>query len=116
MYLDRQHGMNWRAESLRSRKMRTQAFCIGSMHSINKNANAYKNIKLIAEIRPGTLSEVTGTESFIIFDGQITDTEKQWRILCQKNVNEINVKPLIINLRNGLYNVMMVPPKAKISV
>jgi putative DNA primase/helicase len=36
----------------------------------------------------------------------ITDTVGQWRMLIRKPVREINCNPFILNLRNGLYNVM----------
>lgn len=36
----------------------------------------------------------------------INDTVGQWRMLIQKPVQEINCNPYIINLRNGLYNVL----------
>lgn len=37
---------------------------------------------------------------------QITDAEKQWRLLVQQDIREINANPYIINVRNGLYNVL----------
>jgi putative DNA primase/helicase len=37
---------------------------------------------------------------------QISDAEHQWRIQIDKSVREINVNPYIINLKNGLYNVL----------
>ena len=37
---------------------------------------------------------------------QITDAEKQWRLLAQKDIRELNANPYIINVRNGLYNVL----------
>ena len=37
---------------------------------------------------------------------QIADAEKQWRLLIQRNVHELNANPYIINLKNGLYNVL----------
>ncbi len=36
----------------------------------------------------------------------IRDTEWQWQILVDKTVREINVNPYLINLKNGLYNVL----------
>lgn len=36
----------------------------------------------------------------------ITDTVGQWRMLIRKAVREINCNPFIVNLRNGLYNVL----------
>jgi len=36
----------------------------------------------------------------------ITDSVGQWRILIRKAVREINSNPFIINVRNGLYNVL----------
>lgn len=36
----------------------------------------------------------------------IRDAEWQWQILVDKTVREINVNPYLINLKNGLYNVM----------
>jgi putative DNA primase/helicase len=36
----------------------------------------------------------------------ITDTVGQWRMLIRKPVREINCNPFILNLRNGLYNVL----------
>lgn len=38
--------------------------------------------------------------------GQITDAEKQWRLNIQRSIYELNPNPYIINLRNGLYNVL----------
>lgn len=38
--------------------------------------------------------------------GQIIDAEKQWRLLVQKDIRELNANPYIINVRNGLYNVL----------
>ncbi len=37
---------------------------------------------------------------------QIIDTEKQWRLLVRKDIRELNANPYIINIRNGLYNVL----------
>jgi len=37
---------------------------------------------------------------------QITDAERQWRLLVQKDLRELNANPFIINLKNGLYNVL----------
>lgn len=37
---------------------------------------------------------------------QIADTEKQWRLLIQRDPHTLNDKPYIINVRNGLYNVL----------
>jgi len=37
---------------------------------------------------------------------EISDAEKQWRSAIRKQVREINANPFIINLRNGLYNVL----------
>lgn len=36
----------------------------------------------------------------------ITDTVGQWRMLIRKAVREINCNPFIINVKNGLYNVL----------
>jgi len=36
----------------------------------------------------------------------ITDAEGQWRMLCMKPLREINANPYIVNVRNGLYNVI----------
>lgn len=36
----------------------------------------------------------------------ITDAEGQWRMLCMKPLREINANPYIINVKNGLYNVL----------
>lgn len=36
----------------------------------------------------------------------IVDAEKQWRLLVQKDIRELNANPFIINVRNGLYNVL----------
>lgn len=36
---------------------------------------------------------------------QITDAEKQWRLLIQRDTHTLNENPYIINLRNGLYHV-----------
>ncbi len=37
---------------------------------------------------------------------QIIDAEKQWRMKIRKDVKDLNANPYIINLRNGLYNVL----------
>ena len=37
---------------------------------------------------------------------QIVDAEKQWRLLVQRDIRELNPNPYIINVRNGLYNVL----------
>jgi len=37
---------------------------------------------------------------------QIVDAEHQWRLLIRKEVRELNSNPFIINLKNGLYNVL----------
>ncbi|MDP4117605.1 MAG: phage/plasmid primase, P4 family [Bacillota bacterium] len=37
---------------------------------------------------------------------QIMDAEHQWRLQVQKNIRDLNANPFIINLRNGLYNVL----------
>jgi len=37
---------------------------------------------------------------------EISDAEKQWRSAIRKQVREINSNPFIINVRNGLYNVL----------
>jgi len=37
---------------------------------------------------------------------QIMDAEKQWRLKVQKDIRELNSNPYIINVRNGLYNVL----------
>lgn len=37
---------------------------------------------------------------------QIVDAEKQWRLLMQRDIRELNANPYIINVRNGLYNVL----------
>ena len=37
---------------------------------------------------------------------QIVDAEKQWRLKVQKDIRELNANPYIINVRNGLYNVL----------
>ena len=37
---------------------------------------------------------------------QITDAEHQWRLRIQKDVRELNSNPFIINLKNGLYNLL----------
>ncbi len=37
---------------------------------------------------------------------QIVDAEKQWRLLAQRGIRELNANPYIINVRNGLYNVL----------
>jgi putative DNA primase/helicase len=38
--------------------------------------------------------------------GHITDAEGQWRMLVIKPLREINSNPYIINVKNGLYNVL----------
>ncbi len=37
---------------------------------------------------------------------QISDAEGQWRMQIQRDVRELNANPYIINVRNGLYNVL----------
>ena len=37
---------------------------------------------------------------------QIVDAEHQWRLLIRKEIRDLNVNPFIINLKNGLYNVL----------
>lgn len=37
---------------------------------------------------------------------QIVDAEHQWRLYVQKDVRELNPNPYIINVKNGLYNVL----------
>lgn len=37
---------------------------------------------------------------------QITDTEGQWRMQIQKDARELNANPYIINVKNGLLNVL----------
>lgn len=37
---------------------------------------------------------------------QITDAERQWRLLIRKEIRELNANPFIINVQNGLYNVL----------
>ena len=37
---------------------------------------------------------------------QIVDAEKQWRLLVQRDIRELNANPYIINVRNGLYNIL----------
>ena len=37
---------------------------------------------------------------------QIVDAEHQWRLHVQKDLRELNSNPFIINVRNGLYNVL----------
>ena len=37
---------------------------------------------------------------------QITDAEHQWRMRVRKDMRELNSNPFLINVKNGLYNVM----------
>ena len=37
---------------------------------------------------------------------QIKDAEHQWRLLVRKEIRELNANPYILNLKNGLYNVL----------
>ena len=37
---------------------------------------------------------------------QISDAEGQWRMQIQRDVRELNANPYLINVRNGLYNVI----------
>ncbi len=37
---------------------------------------------------------------------QIVDAEKQWRLNIQRSIHELNSNPYIINVKNGLYNVL----------
>ena len=64
----------------------------------------------------GVYCEMTETEAQRIVRGkmlpqetrmtQIIDVEKQWRLLIQRDIRELNANPYIINVRNGLYNVL----------
>ena len=50
------------------------------------------------------------TRSFLIsryaLTAHINDAESQWKMLIIKPIREINVNPYLLNLRNGMYNVM----------
>lgn len=37
---------------------------------------------------------------------QIVDAEHQWRLRIQRDIRELNANPYIINVKNGLYNVL----------
>lgn len=37
---------------------------------------------------------------------QITDAERQWRLRVQRDIRELNANPYMINVKNGLYNVL----------
>lgn len=37
---------------------------------------------------------------------QIVDAEHQWRLLIRKEIRDLNANPFIINLKNGLFNVL----------
>jgi putative DNA primase/helicase len=37
---------------------------------------------------------------------QIVDAEHQWRLRVQRDIRELNANPYIINVKNGLYNVL----------
>lgn len=37
---------------------------------------------------------------------QIVDAENQWELIIQKNIRDLNPNPYIINLKNGLFNVL----------
>ncbi len=37
---------------------------------------------------------------------QIMDAERQWRLLIRKEIRELNVNPYLLNVKNGLYNVL----------
>lgn len=37
---------------------------------------------------------------------QITDAEKQWRLQILKEIRELNANPFMINIKNGVYNVL----------
>ena len=37
---------------------------------------------------------------------QITDATQQWKLRVQKDIRELNPNPYIINVKNGLYNVL----------
>ena len=37
---------------------------------------------------------------------QIVDAEKQWRLNIQRSIHELNSNPYVINVKNGLYNVL----------
>lgn len=56
------------------------------------------------------LAAYAAVRSFMISktarSADISDAEKQWRMLIRKTVKEINPNPFIVNTRNGLYSVI----------
>lgn len=65
-------------------------------NGVYKPINKYKSGKIIQE---KMLPEYCKSS-------QIADCEYQWRILTNKDIKEVNPNPYIINLKNGLYDVL----------
>ena len=68
----------------------------------NYEGGVYKGItELYAKnmVRGNMISKMTRLS-------QITDTEGQWRMQIQKDARDLNSNPYIINVKNGLYNVL----------
>jgi putative DNA primase/helicase len=57
-----------------------------------------EDLAAFAEVRSHMLKTAKTSE--------ISDAEKQWRSAIRKQIREINANPYIINVRNGLYNVL----------
>ena len=81
-----------------------------------ENANAFSQAKTFYFYDGGVYHEVDDdhVDNFVrshmiakeAKTAQITDTVRQWRMVIRKNDNEVNANPYIINLQNGLYNVL----------
>lgn len=68
----------------------------------NYEAGVYKELNELAAknmVRSNMISKITKLS-------QITDTEGQWRMQVQKDARELNSNPYIINVKNGLLNVI----------
>jgi putative DNA primase/helicase len=61
--------------------------------------NAISDLAAKAIVRRRMIARYTGLSN-------ITDAEGQWRMLIMKPLREINSNPYIINVRNGLFNVL----------
>lgn len=68
----------------------------------NYESGYYKDLNELAArnmVRGNMISRMTKL-------AQITDTEGQWRMQIQKDAKDLNANPYIINVKNGLFNVI----------
>ena len=68
----------------------------------NYESGYYKDLNELAArnmVRGNMISRMTKL-------AQITDTEGQWRMQIQKEAKDLNANPYIINVKNGLFNVI----------